>query len=124
MQGAPFFMEKNIPTTPNNLKLLRVLFGDVAQKHVAYKIGISQVAYCKMEKGELVPSAKKIEKLSAFYEIDVASVLYLSNEKLKKRLFKKRIKKESTLKTNLKIGLDTFSRKLKIASHRITKRNN
>ncbi len=122
MQGAPFFMEKH--TTPNNLKLLRLLYGNLCQKHVAYKIGISQVAYHKMENGELIPSAITIEKLSAFYEIDVTAILYLSNEKLKKRLFKKRIKKESTLKTNLKMGLDTFSRKLKIASHRITKRNN
>ena len=70
----------------NNLRLLRIVCDNLPQKYIAYKIGISQVAYSKMESGEIAPSAKTIELLSLLYETNVEEVLYIPPEEIKKRL--------------------------------------
>ncbi len=70
----------------NNLRLLRIICGDFPQKYIADKIGVSQVAYSKMESGEITPSAKTIELLSLLYETNVEEVLYILPKEIKKRL--------------------------------------
>lgn len=104
---------------PNNLRLLRLLHDDeIPQKWVAYKIEIGQSAYCKMERGELKPSKKVIEKLSNFFEIDINEILYLPKEELKKRLIAEPIDIEYKRINSLEIEFDKLKRKLDVLKHK------
>jgi transcriptional regulator with XRE-family HTH domain len=124
LQNAPFSAKQNLfkknnnrmnkNPQSNNLHLLRLLNDDLPQKYVAHKIGISQVAYCKMEHGELTPSAATIQKLSELYNCNVAEVLYMNKEEIKKRLLGTAPEATYTYKENFKMKVDDATRKLRI----------
>lgn len=110
----------------NNLRILRLLHDDeIPQKWVAYKIGISQVAYCKIERGELLPSENIIQKLSDFFEIEVNEILYIPKQELKKRLMIEPTDvEEYNLLAKLEMQFDTLKRKLEIKKHNRQKDRN
>jgi transcriptional regulator with XRE-family HTH domain len=71
--------------THNNLRLLRILHGDLSQKYVAYKIEVSQPAYSKMEREELTISKKVLNNICAFYCLENHEIIFLPQEEIKNR---------------------------------------
>lgn len=49
-----------------NIRYLRLLH-DLPQRYVAHKLGISQVTYCRLERGEMRLSETLQEKLSGIF---------------------------------------------------------
>ena len=50
-----------------NLRLLRQLHDNLPQKYVAHYLGVSQVAYCKMERGEVNVSLLHLRKICRLF---------------------------------------------------------
>lgn len=70
-----------------NIRYLRMLH-ELPQRYLAKKLGISQVAYCRIEKGELRVSKAILEKLCALYGCSASVLMYadiraLMTERLK-----------------------------------------
>jgi hypothetical protein len=100
--------------TQNNLRLLRLLHGDLPQKYIAFKIQVSQAAYCKMERGELTPSKKVLNNVCEFYCLENHEIIFLQKEELKKRLFHNPVLIEYKTKDNVMIEVENLKRKLKV----------
>lgn len=54
----------------NRLKNLRMIKGD-SQKYTAYKIGVSQQAYARYEKGDREPKISTLIKLAAYFNVTI-----------------------------------------------------
>jgi transcriptional regulator with XRE-family HTH domain len=98
----------------NNLRLLRLLHGDLPQKYIAFKIQVSQAAYSKMELGELTPSKKVLNNICVFYCLENYEIIFLQKEEFKKRLFHNPISIEYKTKDNVMIEVENLKRKLKV----------
>jgi len=72
--------------THNNLRLLRILHGDLSQKYVAYKLEVSQPAYSKMERGELIASEKTLKNVCLLYRLVRPEIIFLPIEEIIQRL--------------------------------------
>lgn len=100
--------------TQNNLHLLRILNDDLSQRYVAYKLGISQVAYSKIERGQLAPSAEILNKILLFYGLESMDVLFLPKSELKRRVFTQSQTIEFHTKDAIKLEFDILKRKLDV----------
>ncbi len=58
-----------------NIRYLRMLH-ELPQRYLAKKLGISQVAYCRIEKGELRVTKSVQEKLSLLYGCSASVLLH------------------------------------------------
>lgn len=72
--------------THNNLRLLRLLHGDLSQQYVAYKLEVSQPAYSKMERGELIASEKTLKNVCLLYRLERPELIFLPIEEIIQRL--------------------------------------
>ena len=103
----------------NNLLLLRILHGNLDQNYIAFKLGISQPAYSKIESGENEPSQIMIQKLSLLYECDVSEIIFIDIEELKLRLFNHSNIINPTLSEKIDIKMDRTKRRFKVFINRM-----
>ena len=65
----------------HNIRYLRMLY-ELPQRYMAKKLGISQVAYCRIEKGELRVSKTILEKLCALFGCSPSVLMYANIREL------------------------------------------
>jgi transcriptional regulator with XRE-family HTH domain len=102
----------------NNLRLLRLLHGDLPQKYVASKIGISQAAYSKMEKGQLQPSKKIMINLSDLYKNNVSEFIFLPQEEVNDRFLGMNSDADYSLIDELILSANNIKMKIRIGVNR------
>lgn len=64
-----------------NARPLRDLYG-YSQTYVAYKLGISQSCYCKIECGKISPTISQIDKICSLYNIKMSDFLEKNRQEL------------------------------------------
>lgn len=69
-----------------NLRLLRQLHDNLPQKYVAHYLGVSQVAYCKMERGEVNVSLLHLRKICRLYQLPSDRIFYEPLDTVRERL--------------------------------------
>lgn len=69
----------------NNLHLFRLLHDNIPQKYIAGRLGISQVSYCKLERGDVMISEAILDRLTEFYQFQVRDFIFIPAEDVKKR---------------------------------------
>ena len=98
--------------THNNLRLLRLLHGDLSQQYVAYKLEVSQPAYSKMEREELTLSKKVLNNICAFYCLENHEIIFLPQEEIKNRFLNNNC--EFTSKDKLTMKVETMKRNVNL----------
>ncbi len=72
-------MEENI-SLKNNIKIKRLLNGDITQEELAKKIGVSRQTINAIEKGKFNPSVKLALKMAKIFNCSVEDIFELAEE--------------------------------------------